>query len=325
MLSRITLWVAGLAILGVLHQADAQPINVRVSSEAPINHFSDLAIKSWAKRVEELTKGGVKVQIFPAGQLYTDREAVRAISRGDLDMNVSITAWMTQIEPKLIVLDMPYMFGSMDEFVSFWESTAGRDLLTGLEKRNVRALAIWPTGNIVIATRRPVRKLEDFSNLKIRVFGGRAQELTVRALGGQGATIAAPEVAAAIETGVVDGTNGAQAYWANNFPAKLPFVTQSNMWRNGFGVWANAKFWNGLPQNVRTVMEEAMREATLYERKLVAEQEENATKKAVAGGAEVIVLSPQEEARWRAATASIPGQYPDIADLIGQIRASGKK
>src|SRR3977135_53288 len=97
------------------------------------------------------------------------------------------------------------------------------------------------------------------------------------------------------------------------------------MWRNGFGVWANAKFWNGLPQNVRTVMEEAMREATVYERKLVAEQEENATKKAVAAGAEVIVLSPQEEARWRAATASIPGQYPDIAHLISQNRASGKK
>jgi C4-dicarboxylate-binding protein DctP len=240
-------------------------------------------------------------------------------------MNVSITAWMAQIEPRLIVLDMPYLWGSMEEFVGFWETEAGRNLVGGLEKRNVRALAIWPTGNIVIATRRPIRKLEDFKGLKMRVFGGRAHELALRALGGQGATIPAPEVAAAIETGVVDGLNGAQAYWANNFPAKLKYATRSNMWRNGFGVWANAKFWDGLPASARSAMEQAMKEATAFELKTVIEQETESSKKAVAQGAEVITATPEEDARWKAATAAIPGQYPDIADLVTQIRASAKK
>ncbi len=63
-------------LAGTAGQDAAAQITVRVSSEAPLNHFSDVAIKSWAKRVEELTTGAVKIQVFPAGQLFTDREAV---------------------------------------------------------------------------------------------------------------------------------------------------------------------------------------------------------------------------------------------------------
>jgi len=316
-------WCAALlATVDLCCSAAAEPIVVRLSHEAPVGHFSDLAIQSWAKRVEELTKGNVKIQIFPNGQLYSDREAVRAISRGDLDMNVSITSWLAQIEPKLILFNLPYVFDSTDEFVKMWDSEVGQKLAESLERRNVKALAVWPTGRIAIGSKRPIHRLEDFKGLKIRVSGGKPHELAVRALGGQAVTIPAPEVAAALETGVIDGSNGAFSYWAGNFAKPLPYATVTRMWRSAFGVWANVKFWSQLPQDTRKIMEQALREATTYELEVVAKQEETSAARAKEMGAEIYELPDAEEARWKAATASVASQFPDLADIIAKMPKS---
>jgi C4-dicarboxylate-binding protein DctP len=301
--------------------ATADPITVRLSHEAPVGHFSDVSIEFWAKRVEELSKGSVKIQVFPNGQLYSDREAVRAIARGDLDMNVSITSWLTQIEPKLIVFNLPYLFDSTDDFVRVWDSEVGRKLSASLERKNVHALGIWPTGRFAIGSVRPIRKLEDWKGLKIRVSGGKPHEVAVRALGGQAVTIPAPEVAAALETGVIQGASGAYSYWSSNFYKPLPYATVTRMWRSAFGVWANAKFWSNLPEDTRKIMEQAMREATAYEIDAVTKQEDTGAAKARAAGAEIIVLSDAEEARWKAATASVASQFPDLAEVLSKAKS----
>jgi C4-dicarboxylate-binding protein DctP len=323
LIRRCWLGLCAVALLaaGAPHPAAAADvITIRVTDETPVGHFIDVTIRNWGKRVEAETKGRVKVEVFSNGQLYNDREAVRAIARGDLEMNVSITPWMAQVEPKMLAISLPYLVGSMDEFVGLWDSEIGQRLASLLARKDVKALAIWPTGKHILATKKPLLKMEDMRGMKLRVSGGKPYEAAVAALGGSGVTLAAPEIPMAIETGVVDGINGAMSFWAANYPQSLPNAVVIKMWQSGFGVWANATFWNGLPPDIRKILETAMVDATKDEIALVQRQDEETAAAAVAKGAKVNVLAPEEEARWKAATAVVYKQFPDLADF-----AAGKK
>jgi C4-dicarboxylate-binding protein DctP len=293
----------------------ADVIKIRVTDETPVGHFIDTTMRNWAKRVEKETNGRVQVEIFSNSQLYSDREAVRALARGDLEMNVSVTAWMAQVEPKMLVLSLPYMFDSTEDFIDIWNSDVGHKLSDLLLHRGVVALAMWPSGQHVLATKTPLLKMEDFRGRKLRVSGGKPYEAAIAALGGSAVTLPTQEVPMAVETGVVDGINGALSFWAANYPEALPNAIEINMWHSGFGVWANATFWNSLPPDIKKIMTDAMADATKQELVLVKEQENKTSASAKAKGAKILVLSPEEEKRWKAATKDVYKQFPNLVDL----------
>jgi C4-dicarboxylate-binding protein DctP len=84
-------------------------------------------------------------------------------------------------------------------------------------------------------------------------------------------------------------------------------------------VVVNAKWWNGLPADVRKGLAEAMREATIYNNKISQEKNDEARKLIIdSGKAKVVKLTDAQLAEWKKAVAPVYAQFEkDIgADLI---------
>ena len=69
----------------------------------------------FAKLVEQKTGGRLKIEVYPAGQLFKGRSIVKAITDGALQMGIVYSgAWNGQL-PYIDIFDVPFVFKSMAE------------------------------------------------------------------------------------------------------------------------------------------------------------------------------------------------------------------
>jgi C4-dicarboxylate-binding protein DctP len=123
----------------------------------------------------------------------------------------------------------------------------------------------------------------------------------MRALGANPQVLAFSEVYQALQTGVVDGTeNPPSNLYTQKMHEVQKHVTLSDHGYLGYAVIVNKKFWDGLPADIRTALDGAMRDATKYAN-AIAQQENDKAMEAVrkSGKTTIYSLTPGEKAEWR--------------------------
>jgi C4-dicarboxylate-binding protein DctP len=139
----------------------------------------------------------------------------------------------------------------------------------------------------------------------------------MRALGANPQVMAFSEVYQALQTGVVDGTeNPPSNLYTQKMHEVQKHVTMSNHGYLGYAVIVNKKFWDGLPADIRTQLEGAMRDATKYTN-AIAEQENKQALEAIRknGKTEIYTLTAAEKAEWRKALLPV---RKDVEGRVGK-------
>lgn len=315
------LLLAGAVALAAASPAQTRPAGpkytIKLTDEVPVNAPLSSALAAWKASVERDTHGQVKVDIFPAGQLLSDADAVNAIQQNTIQMNVSTTGRMASIIPSLQIFDFPYLFTSGPQIKYFWQRKAGQLINKRLEAKHVRGLAIWPmTGRIIIATSKKVTSQQDLAGLKIRIYGSAAQATALQALGATGVIVQPSEVATAIATHVVDGIATGITYWWQNFNGPLPYALYTSMWVSPYAIWANNDFWTKLPKSIQTILLNDLDKSEVVGLRQVLQNE-----KAAVASHHVTFLSKADMAAWRARTKNVAAQYASSvgADVVRAI------
>jgi C4-dicarboxylate-binding protein DctP len=122
--------------------------------------------------------------------------------------------------------------------------------------------------------------------------------------------LAFSEVYQALQTGVVDGTeNPPSNMYTQKMHEVQKHLTVSNHGYLGYAVIVNKKFWDGLPADIRGQLEQAMRDATTFE-KAIAQRDNDMAMDAIrkAGRTTIYNLTAQEQAEWHKALAPVQKQ-----------------
>jgi C4-dicarboxylate-binding protein DctP len=100
------------------------------------------------------------------------------------------------------------------------------------------------------------------------------------------------------------------------------FVAQTDHGYLGYAVIVNKKFWDGLPPDIRTTLEGAMKDATQYANE-IAKQENMDALEAVrkSGKSQIQALTPEERLAFKKATAKVHKEFEDKVgkDLLQSI------
>ncbi|MFC1902182.1 TRAP transporter substrate-binding protein DctP, partial [Chloroflexota bacterium] len=167
-------------------------------------------------------------------------------------------------------------------------------------------------------TGKPVRKLEDLAGLQIRTPPGLLTN-AVKALGGTPATISLSEVYSALEKGMVDGmVTGWTGVIQFTLQDVLDYHTAIDIGTTP-AVWVmNLKTWNSLPPDIQKIFEEELNPLALEIANGARKQEEaDAVSIVQRAGNTVILLSPEELARWKQATRYIADDWAAEMDAKG--------
>jgi C4-dicarboxylate-binding protein DctP len=306
-----------------------QPIIVKLSHVVAENTPKGQASLKFKELAEKKLPGKVQVQVFPNSSLFGDGKEMEALLLGDVQIIVPSLSKFDRYTKKLQLFDLPFLFNDIAAVDRFQRSKQGKALLDSMKSKGIKGLAYWHNGMKELSSDKAQLKLPgDVKGLKFRIQQSDVLEAQFRALGANPQKMAFSEVYQALQTGVVDGQENT---WSNIYSQKFHEVQKTIAVTNhgviDYMVITNAKWWDGLPADVRKGLQEAMDEATTYGNGIANEFNERDRKRIQeAGKAKIQPLSKSDLSAWQKAMEPVWKKFePDIGrDLIQAALKSNK-
>jgi C4-dicarboxylate-binding protein DctP len=294
------------------------PIVIKFSHVIAADTAKGKAAEHFKKLAEERTKGAVKVEVYHNSVLYKDKEELEALQLGAVQLLAPTPGKFGPLGVREFeVLDLPYLFDNLDEEHKVTQGPIGQQLLKKLETRGVKGLAFWDNGFKEMTSNKPLRRPEDFKGQKIRIQSSKVIEAQMRAVGAIPQVMAFSELYTALQTGVVDGQeNPPNVIYPSKLYETQKYLTVSDHGYHGYAVITNKKFWDGLPPDIRTALESAMKDTTAYFNATAKKENEDALEGIrKSGRTEIITLTPEEKKAWKKAFIKV---HEEMAGKIGR-------
>ncbi|SEA29306.1 tripartite ATP-independent transporter solute receptor, DctP family [Desulfuromusa kysingii] len=293
----------------------ADKIKIKLAHTVPTSHAYHKGYVKFKNLVAERTDGRVEVTIFPQGTLGGDVQAADSVQMGIAQMALTGTFALYDYNPKWALLDLPYFFNDYEDVDTIINGPIGEELLSE-SVGNAYVLGFMENGfRHVSNNARPIKTLEDMKGLKIRTMKAPVHVSAFEALGASPTPMPFGELYTAMQTGVVDGEENPPSlfYTMKFYEVQKYFSLTRHVYLSGLTM-INKNFFDGLPADIQTAIQESFTEAAAYQRELVrqddAEKIEMLKKKL-----QVNSLPDSEIVRFREATQSV---YSDWEGKIGK-------
>ena len=310
--------VTALALAGASFAASAQT-TLRVTLQLPMKHHLGINIADFKKEVEAKSKGDLKIEIYPSAQLYKDKEVPQAVSSGAIEMGIASLTRFAGTVPAVDIFYVPFMFDSPSKVAA--ATAPGSKIRKGLDgailKTGARVLWWQAFGSAIVLSKNPAIKLpSDMKGKKVRVFGKTIGD-TVTALGGAPTLMSGSKQFLAYQRGTVDaGMTGITAVKSRKLYEVMDNLTLTRHADIEFVVVINEKVWQGLSDANKAIITTAAKrvEKELREKMSAIEA---AALEAVSTKINVIDLTPEERAEWKAATKPVVDAYIKRSGEVG--------
>lgn len=312
--------LCGALLLSLSLSVSANPIVIKYSHVVADSTPKGQAALKFKELAEKKLPGKVEVQVFPNSQLFGDGKEMEALLLGDVQILAPSLAKFGKYTKKIQIFDLPFLFDDIDAVGRFQNSAKGRELFTSMSDKGIVGFGYIHNGMKHFSANKPLHTPADAKGLKFRIQASDVLEAQFKALDANPQKIAFAEVYQALQSGVVDG---AENPWANIYTKKFHevqgYITESGHGVLDYMVIANAKWWDGLPADVKKGLSEAMEESIAYGNKVALTEDDDFKAKVVADNkAKVITISKAEREQWRAVMKPVWAQFEaDIGkDLI---------
>jgi TRAP-type transport system periplasmic protein len=247
------------------------------------------AAEVFAQKVEELTQGRYKVQVFCCSQLGNDPKNIEQLALGGIDFTVSATGSYAPHVPTLNLTMMPFL---VDSYAQGWklydESKWLKEQFDKAPAKGFRFLATWEAGFRSMTTREPLMSPEDAKGKKLRTFPNEMMRWTLEAMGFNIQIMPLPEVYLAIQQGAVSGQeNPIDTIFSNKFYEVAPNVTLTNHVYSPIPLAISEKTWQKLSPADQKAMVEAGQAAAKVSRDMIAGNDAKQLKEMASKGAKI--------------------------------------
>ncbi|MGI4808419.1 MAG: TRAP transporter substrate-binding protein DctP [Janthinobacterium lividum] len=182
---------------------------MRASVDTSPTHARTIAVADYLKKLQEQSGGRIETELFSSGQLFRDRDVVKALRQGGIEMAVPGSWVLTGFVPDADVFQLPSFFGQPAQIVyAAVDGGIGTMINDELQsKLSVKLLGPWlPLGyQNTYSTNKPIRSFADLAGMKIRNSGGAGQAIRAKFFNAQPNMTAWPDVPLALSQGTFDG------------------------------------------------------------------------------------------------------------------------
>lgn len=296
--------LAPFAACAAFGAAAEPPIIIRFSHVVAVDTPKGKAAEYFRRLVDERGGGRVRVEVYPNGQLYGDRDELEALQLGAVQMLAPSLAKFGPLGTREFeVFDLPYLFDDYGALHRITQGPIGRQLLDRLEIKGIRGLAFWDNGFKSFSANRTIHRPEDLRGLRMRIQASRVLDEQMRALGALPRVMNFSEVYPALRHGVVDGTeNPVSNLYTQHMHEVQKHLALTGHGYLGYAVIVNRRYWDDLPGDIRRVLDASMADATRYANRIAREENDRDLEKVrAAGTTRVYIPTAEERAAFRRA------------------------
>jgi tripartite ATP-independent transporter DctP family solute receptor len=263
-------------------------------------------------KLKDLSNGGVEMNSRGGGVLGSEAQMLESVQLGTLNAAALSSPVLTSILPKMSVFDLPYIWRDLDHFFTVIDGPLTPNLTKGSETKGFLVLSQWVGGVRNMYGNKPVYKVEDLKGVKIRILQSPVFLESFKAMGAIPAPITWPETYQALQMGTVDAAETVLPAMIDARQYEVSkFVIISRHAINPMSIVVNAKWFNGLPQNVQVALLESFKAGQIADRAKYVTAERDAIKLLESKGLKVI--QPDLEGFRKVAE----GIYRQFSEKIG--------
>ncbi|MCE2990017.1 MAG: TRAP transporter substrate-binding protein [Burkholderiales bacterium] len=255
----------GAAITGFPMIAKAQTVNLRFQSTWPAKDIFHEYANDFAKRVNDMSSGKLKIEVLPSGSVVRAFDLIDAVSKGTLDGGHGVVAYWFGKQKAVALWGSGPAFGMDPNMVLAWHYYGGgRALLEELYKGlnlDVQSFVYGPMPTQPLGWfKKPVTKVEDLKGLKYRTVGLAVDLFTE--MGAAVNPLPGAEIVPAIDRGLLDAAefNNASSDRTLGFPdvSKNCMLQSFHQASENFEILFNKTKYNALPSELKAIIDNAV-------------------------------------------------------------------
>jgi len=262
--------VAGAATLVAPTVLKAQgPITMRWQSTWPTKDIFHEYALDYAKKVNDMAGGDLKIDVLPAGAVVKAFDLVDAVSKGTLDGGHGVLVYWYGKNPALALWGSGPAFGMDTHMLLAWHKYGGgKELLADIYKSinlNVVSYAYGPMPTEPLGWyKKPITSVNDFKGLKFRTVGLGIEMF--QTLGASVTALAGPDIVPAIDRGLIDAAefNNPSSDRALGFPdvSKVYMMQSFHQSAEPFEIMFNKTKYDALPDKLKAIISNAVEAAS---------------------------------------------------------------
>jgi len=274
------------------------------------------------ERLQLYSDGKMRLEIYPSGQLGSERELVELLQIGSLAMTKVSSSPLESFVPEMKIFSLPYVFRDKAHYERVLASDIGKSLLLAPEKVRLRGMGYYDAGSrSFYTTEKAIRTPADLKGLKIRVQKSETSVQMIAAMGGAATPISWGELYTALQQGVVDGAenNPPSLYLSRQYEV-CKYYTLDEHTAVPDILLMSLHIWESLTPEQQGWLQQAVDDSVVYQRELWAKASNEALAAIEASGVEII---RPDKAPFMAAVAGMKAKYKgtQIGDMLEAIEA----
>jgi len=257
---------AGAATLGFPTVVKAQgPISMRWQSTWPSKDIFHEYALDYAKKVNDMTGGDLRIEVLPAGSVVPAFGLLDAVSKGTLDGGHGVLVYHYGKQNALALWgSSPAYAMDANMLLSWHKYGGGKELLNKLYASIGANVVSFPYGPMPTQPlgwfKKPITKPDDFKGMKYRTVG-----ISIDLFNGMGAAVNAlpgSEIVPAIDRGLLDAAefNNATSDRILGFPDVSKVCMLQSYHQNGeqFEIMFNKTKYDALPVKIQSIIANAV-------------------------------------------------------------------
>lgn len=302
----------GLFIIFTTNSRAENVIELRFAQPYSSKHVMQVMVfDPWIKKIEEMSKGKIKVVMFPGGALGKDSDHYYLAETGIADIVYALQDYTSGRFPLTSVFELPFMIPSSEKTsVAMWKTYEKfPEFQKEYSKVKVLALFCHAQGHFN-TVKKPIRTLEDFKGLKFRTASPSVTK-ALKAFGAVPVTMSVSESYSALERGVVDGTVlPYEGLYVFNQAELIKYSTETDFYTMTMMIVMNKRKYDSLPDDIKKVIDQTTgfvlsREAGRVYDGLIPVMKERCLEK----GMQDIKLSPNDTEKLKALTIPLREEW----------------
>ena len=255
--------------------AEIETLTLKFGHANAVDTPVDQHCKMFADLVNEYSNGAITIEVYPAGQLGTLQELQDAVEYGTLDICCGDSSMMSELAPKLAILNLPMLVTSYEQAEKVYASDEVAEIVEQLaEEHNMRQICWWWNGFRHLCTKVPLTSPADCKGIKLRSPEADIYVRTFSLLGFNPTPIPWGDTFQGIQTGIADGSDTTlEGIYNADLYTLCPYICLSGHIFSVVGVTINEDVWKGLSDAAREVMIKAANEVTEIQRQNAIEAE----------------------------------------------------
>jgi TRAP-type mannitol/chloroaromatic compound transport system substrate-binding protein len=245
------------------------PISMRWQSTWPATDIFHEYALDFAKKVNDMTGGDLRIEVLPAGAVVPAFGLLDAVSKGALDGGHGVLVYHYGKQNALALWGSGPAFGMDANMLLSWHKYGGgKDLLNKLYNSIGANVVSFPYGPMPTQPlgwyKKPITKIDDFKGMKFRTVG-----ISIDVFTGMGAAVNAlpgGEIVPAMDRGLLDGAefNNASSDRILGFPdvSKVCMLQSYHQNAEQFEIMFNKPKFDALPARMKAIIENAVEAAS---------------------------------------------------------------